>query len=216
MPIDFDQRNSIMDALKMMRSNYKHGNKDSIVDHDMVTLWHFKLRKYTDEQIMMGLDNVLDQSGSFFPTVGKFIECIVSDSNHDSIEAEARDAFKVLYQAISKGPYVNIHFKNTAIAEYVRQCGGWKAVCEWQDHEIDAYKKRDFLSAYPSLKKNASNYQTLVLGFKGFNQIAYVGDWKPEEKRLIGEETKRMIEGTVDRNESKKTNVIELKRKEAR
>lgn len=166
-----DIRKSIVKAIKVISANSNQKIHDI---ENMIEAWNIALEDIPDELIGHGLKKALNSAMEFMPSAGKFRELCLISGDHESIEAEGHEAWSLIMKNLSI--YQTVMFKNTLIAESIRQLGGWRKICGMYEKE-EAFIKKDFLQVYKSLKKtNNKDYIPLLSGQYGFDEIS---DIKP-------------------------------------
>lgn len=151
-------------------------------------LWHIGLNDITDEQIWVGLSKFAKQPERFFPTPGQFREYCISTGSLSSVGDEASEAWSLVMENLNA--YKTTIWKNTLIAEAIRQMGGWGTICKML--EVDKpYRKIEFVGIYQSLKRKNEEFNPLLEGqFSNYrNHIGF-----KDQKEIDAVESKLLIE----------------------
>jgi hypothetical protein len=185
--MEYSKRPVIIDAIEMISANsnieLKHLDRT-------IQIWHISLKDFTDQQIMWGVQKVLDRSEPFMPTIGQFKELAMTGSGVENIEDEALEAWRLVVQNLNA--YVSPVFKNAAIAETLRGLGGWVAVCRWKTDELQ-WRQKDFVAMYKIYRKRGGDYLPELSGIND-PEFKFIGYSHDEDTKQIEQELKKGVE----------------------
>lgn len=148
--------------------------------------WMATLEDIPDELGVKGLKKALKDGGKFMPSVGKFRQMCLTESGCHDVKDEAQLAWGLVINNLNgwRSPV----FKDSAIAETIRQMGGWSKLCSMSEEEIP-FRKIDFLAIYPILKRqkkkfypvlNEGTAKRLFIGGKSYPNFKFIG-FAPED-----------------------------------
>ena len=126
-----------------------------------VRTWGIMLENVTDEQGKNGLMKALDNPGDFMPPIGKFKQMCLSGDGCNSLEDEARMAWALVINNLNA--YSSPVFKDSAIAEAIRNLGGWKRLCGMLEEEMP-FRKKDFIDLYLVMKRQNRDFPNMLTG----------------------------------------------------
>lgn len=197
-------RESILKTLDLLISESSK-NTDEKTKDNKLEAWHIGLEDISDEQVGIGLRKALKSTTGFLMSCGEFRELCILSGEHNSIDAEANEAWMMLMSNLSA--YSTLMFKNASIAEAVRQTGGWRKLCSMLTKE-EPFLKKDFVASYKSIRKsNNHDLNPVLRGQYGLeNGIKSLG-YSPEDQNLIEQQTEQAHK--IDKNEAK---MIEMMR----
>lgn len=137
------------------------------------------LEKLTQVQIDLAFEKIeTNWTSPFIPRPAEFFQMATTGEGFINYEQEAPSQWTVLRNAQKFFSfYHSVCFQNPAIAEWIRQEGGWVKIGKWMEDEM-VYRNLDFLKDYPVLRRKQKNDNCpFVIG-----QID-IDNW---EKRMIG------------------------------
>lgn len=180
----FKRRDSVHEALEMIIANCNQKPENLKM---LSKAWHIALFDITDDQIQYGLVKILKRNSNFLPTVGELRENCLTSPGCNSIEEEAIEAWLIATK--NKSYHATLIFKNTVIAETIRNTGG--------KHDFtgiyikdEPFKRKEFIDTYKILKKREEEYSSRLIGQEKEN-INYIGFDNDEEKKQILIELKK-------------------------
>lgn len=185
------------------------------VTKPLVRVWCRFLADLTGPQIKQGYQRITKEyTYSKMPTPQQFREyatTVMPLEGYIDLLDEAKDMWiKLTTYAARYGSYKSMHFQNTALAEWIRNYGGWPEFCQLNEDE-ETWVRKDFLVEYQNLRKRNKEYDPLVLGRTDRGNYALIqkGECKRDVKFIgdISEENKKAI---IENKPPKAPNVIEL------
>lgn len=178
--MQYEPRDSIIDVLDCLYAS--KSMKPSEADKKLnLKAWHFALEEIDDELIYNGFRKAVKISGYMIDS-GGFRNLCMSSGDLTSIEDEAILAWAEAFENLNY--YSSPVFKNSVIAETIRQMGGWKSFCSMLESE-KAFRKKEFTGIYSTMKKLNQTYQHQLHG--EFETVKFIGfSSREEEKELLG------------------------------
>lgn len=188
----------ILDALGGEYSKNWTDNEKSI----KLNNWNTALNDVTDEQGRAGLEKALKSPREFMPSVGQFREMCLAGTGL-SLEEDAVNAWGIVerHLAIGKSPV----FKDSAIAETIRNMGGWKrlAMCDYSELP---FRKKDFIDSYPIYRRQKYEFNPVLPGIYGYNEeYQYIG--------YSGDDDLAAVRIQIEENRSKENRLLGLMKK---
>lgn len=106
------------------------------------------MSKYSDDEIEDAMVRATERF-KFRPKPAELIELI--NENRQKLGDTAELAWEELYNAIARqGPRANVNFSDPKLNRIVRLLGGWDAVCQWEEKEIQ-WRRKEFLEYHANL-----------------------------------------------------------------
>lgn len=195
-------RECINNAIDLLKVNCLRKLNES-EDISISKLWHLKLADLSDDQIMGGLDRILDKPEPFWPTVGEFKQYCLIAPGCLSFEDEAMEAWAQVFQNLSR--WSSPVFKNTVIAETIRHMGGWGYLCSMKDKDAP-FRRKDFIAIYTNLKRRNKVFDPALIGRGEVKQRKFIGYQSQEEIKQIAHQL-----DAEDKNQlENKTKLLEM------
>ena len=135
-----------------------------------IRTWVMMLENITDEQGKAGLMKALENPGEFMPPIGKFKQMCLSGSGCDSLEDQARVAWALVIKNLNS--WSSPVFKDSAIAETIRNMGGWASICSMLT-EDEPWVKKDFIGIYLIMKRVDKKFPPMLRGNGEYKFIGY-------------------------------------------
>ncbi|MBF0289861.1 MAG: hypothetical protein HQM14_18765 [SAR324 cluster bacterium] len=157
-------------------------------------VWCEFLVELTAEEIKQGYDRIKEEyTANKMLTPQQFKEYATTAKPNDgfkTLEDEALDQWhKLVGLAKRTGSYRSLYFENDAVAQWVRNFGGWPEFCLVEEDQ-QKWVKKDFVAEYAILRRSKNKFDPLVLGRndRGNYKLIAEGKSKPDIK-FIGEFT---------------------------
>lgn len=119
---------------------------------------------------------------------GWFRELCLSAPGSKSFEDDASGVWEVIVSNLASS--LTPVFDDPAIAQTIRNMGGWKHLCRMKIDEIP-FRKIDFIKVYATMKRANGDYDP-ILENPGANYhsehgdgLRFIGEFKPEEKKQL-------------------------------
>lgn len=148
-----------------------------------IETWRAVLEDVTDEQGMAGLVKLLSQPSEFPPPVGKFRQMCLSAHGCNSLEDEALLAWGLVINNLDgDSPVI---FKDAAIAETIRQMGGWVKLSDVLTVDVP-FRRKEFIELYVIVKSKEKHedYTRMLPGrYESFKK--FVGFDKGDDLKAV-------------------------------
>lgn len=163
---------------------YEDSEKIQITDN-----WVKALSDLSKEQLDFGWSKSLQlppEFGTVHP--GWFRELCLSGPGSKNFEDDAVAVWEAIIDNLASS--LTPVFKDPAIAQTIRNMGGWKQLCRMKLDDIK-FEKMNFVKIYATMKRADGDYDP-ILENPGANYhskhgdgLRYIGEFKPEEKEQL-------------------------------
>jgi hypothetical protein len=198
------REDTIREIIKTLASEYSRKWSKNEREFKIIT-WNVVLHDLTDEQGMNGLRTALLSSREFMPSVGQFREMCLTPAGCASLEEQAMEAWGLVERAMN--PYDSPVFADAAIAETIRNMGGWVKLCNTAIDDLP-FRRKDFLETYPIYKRRGGDYSPMLAGIYG-----PVDGGGNDNRKLIGFDSdadRDAVLLALDERERNESNILSL------